>query len=36
MVLKRGRLVGDRVIKQTSEDEVLGMIVQGGEAVAAT
>ncbi len=34
MVLKRGRLVGDRVIKQTSEDEVLGMIVQGGEAVA--
>jgi simple sugar transport system ATP-binding protein len=35
MVLKRGRLVGDRVIKQTSEDEVLGMIVQGGEAVAA-
>ena len=29
MVLKRGRLVGDRVIKQTSEDEVLGMIVQG-------
>ena len=36
MVLKRGRLVGDRVIKQTSEDEVLGMIVQGGELVAAT
>jgi len=36
IVLKRGRLVGDRVIKQTSEDEVLGMIVQGGEAVAAT
>ena len=35
MVLKRGRLVGERVIKQTSEDEVLGMIVQGGEAVAA-
>jgi len=35
MVLKRGRLVGDRVIKQTTEDEVLGMIVQGGEAVAA-
>ena len=35
MVLKRGRLVGDRIIKQTSEDEVLGMIVQGGEAVAA-
>ena len=35
MVLKRGRLVGDRVVKQTSEDEVLGMIVQGGEAVAA-
>jgi simple sugar transport system ATP-binding protein len=35
MVLKRGRLVGDRVIKQTSEDEVLGMIVQGGEAVTA-
>ena len=34
MVLKRGRDVGDRVIKQTSEDEVLGMIVQGGEAVA--
>ena len=32
MVLKRGRLVGDRAIKQTSEDEVLGMIVQGGEA----
>ncbi len=36
MVLKRGRLVGDRVIKQTTEDEVLGMIVQGGEAVSAT
>jgi len=36
MVLKRGRLVGDRVIRHTSEDEVLGMIVQGGEAVAAT
>jgi simple sugar transport system ATP-binding protein len=35
MVLKRGRLVGDRVIKQTSEDEVLGMIVQGGELVAS-
>jgi ribose transport system ATP-binding protein len=35
MVLKRGRLVGDRIIKQTSEDEVLGMIVQGGEAVGA-
>ena len=35
MVLKRGRLVGDRVIKQTTEDEVLGMIVQGDEAVAA-
>jgi simple sugar transport system ATP-binding protein len=35
MVLKRGRLVGNRVIKQTSEDEVLGMIVQGGEAVAS-
>jgi len=34
MVLKRGRQVGDRVIKQTSEDEVLGMIVQGGEATA--
>jgi simple sugar transport system ATP-binding protein len=34
MVLKRGRLVGDRVVKQTSEDEVLGMIVQGGELVA--
>jgi simple sugar transport system ATP-binding protein len=34
MVLKRGRQVGDRVIKQTSEDEVLGMIVQGAEAVA--
>lgn len=29
MVLKRGRVVGDRVIKQTTEDEVLGMIVQG-------
>jgi simple sugar transport system ATP-binding protein len=29
MVLKRGRLVGDRVIRRTSEDEVLGMIVQG-------
>ncbi len=35
MVLKRGRLVGDRVIRQTSEDEVLGMIVQGGEAVGS-
>ena len=35
MVLKRGRLVGDRVIKQTTEDEVLGMIVQGGEAIVA-
>jgi simple sugar transport system ATP-binding protein len=34
MVLKRGRLVGERAIKQTSEDEVLGMIVQGGDAVA--
>jgi simple sugar transport system ATP-binding protein len=29
MVLKRGRLVGDRIIGQTSENEVLGMIVQG-------
>ncbi len=29
MVLKRGRLVGERVIGQTTEDEVLGMIVQG-------
>ncbi|MGH2830540.1 MAG: ATP-binding cassette domain-containing protein [Dongiaceae bacterium] len=29
MVLKRGRLVGERVISQTTEDEVLGMIVQG-------
>lgn len=29
MVLKRGRLVGDRVIAETTEDEVLGMIVQG-------
>jgi simple sugar transport system ATP-binding protein len=29
MVLKRGRLVGDRVISRTTEDEVLGMIVQG-------
>lgn len=29
MVLKRGRLVGDRIISRTSEDEVLGMIVQG-------
>jgi simple sugar transport system ATP-binding protein len=36
MVLKRGRLVGDRVIKQTTEDEVLGMIVQGAEAVPST
>jgi len=35
MVLKRGRLVGDRIIKQTTEDEVLGMIVQGGEAIIA-
>ncbi|MGH6891608.1 MAG: ATP-binding cassette domain-containing protein [Dongiaceae bacterium] len=34
MVLKRGRLVGDRAIKQSSEDEVLGMIVQG-EVTAA-
>ena len=25
----RGRLVGDRIIGQTSENEVLGMIVQG-------
>jgi len=33
MVLKRGRLVGDRVIKQTTEDEILGMIVQGEVAV---
>src|SRR4029434_4560138 len=29
MVLKRGRLVGDRIIRRTTEDEVLGMIVQG-------
>jgi simple sugar transport system ATP-binding protein len=29
MVLKRGRLVGDRAIPRTTEDEVLGMIVQG-------
>jgi hypothetical protein len=29
MVLKRGRLVGHRAIPRTTEDEVLGMIVQG-------
>jgi simple sugar transport system ATP-binding protein len=35
MVLKRGRLVGERVIKQTTEDEVLGMIVQGETLIHA-
>ena len=32
MVLKRGRNVGERIIGQTSEDEVLGLIVQGDRA----
>jgi len=36
MVLKRGRLVGDRVIRQTTEDEVLGMIVQGEVTATAS
>jgi simple sugar transport system ATP-binding protein len=29
MVLKRGRNVGDRRIRETTEQEVLGLIVQG-------
>jgi len=29
MVLKRGRAVGDRRIRDTTEDEILGLIVQG-------
>jgi len=29
MVLKRGRAVGDRRIRETTEDEILGLIVQG-------
>jgi len=29
MVLKRGRAVGERQIAATTEDEVLGLIVQG-------
>ena len=29
MVLKRGRHVGERYIQQTTEDEILGLIVQG-------
>jgi simple sugar transport system ATP-binding protein len=29
MVLKRGRRVGERVIKDTHEQDVLSMIVQG-------
>ena len=32
MVLKRGRGVGERQIRETSEDEVLGLIVQGDAA----
>jgi simple sugar transport system ATP-binding protein len=35
MVLKRGRGVGERRIRDTSEDEVLGLIVQG-DAVEQT
>ena len=31
MVLKRGQRVGDRVIKETTEDDVLRLIVQGDE-----
>jgi simple sugar transport system ATP-binding protein len=30
MVLKRGRNVGERNIRETTEDEVLGLIVRGG------
>jgi simple sugar transport system ATP-binding protein len=29
VVLKRGRVVGERYISETSEDEILGLIVQG-------
>jgi hypothetical protein len=29
MVLKRGRHVGERYIHETTEDEILGLIVQG-------
>jgi hypothetical protein len=29
MVLKRGRRVGERHVKDTDEHEVLGLIVQG-------
>ena len=29
MVLKRGENVGDRYIKHTTEQEILGLIVQG-------
>ena len=32
MVLKRGRHVGERYIRETTEHEVLGLIVQGDAA----
>ena len=34
MVLKRGRNVGERAIRSTSEEEVLGLIVQGDDGEA--
>jgi simple sugar transport system ATP-binding protein len=34
MVLKRGRNVGERVVKETSEEEVLELIVQGDRELA--
>lgn len=36
MVLKRGENVGDRYVKNTSEHEVLGLIVSGTRATAMT
>jgi simple sugar transport system ATP-binding protein len=36
MVLKRGRNVGERYIKQTNVDEVLGLIVQGDALESAS
>jgi simple sugar transport system ATP-binding protein len=33
MVLKRGRGVGERAVKETNEHEVLGLIVQGDAAL---
>src|SRR4029077_4698308 len=36
MVLKRGENVGDRLVKDSSEHEVLGLIVSGTRASATT